>query len=242
MSEVSLLIAFGAGVLGFLSPCIVPLIPGYLSFVSGVSLQEMGAARREHMVHTLLATAIFVLGFATVFTTLGATASLVGNFVLSNRQLLTRIAGVVVLIMGLAILRVLKLPGFYRERRLQFSRNPQGTTLGAFPVGMAFGFAWTPCVGPALTAILSLAATAELVSDGAMLLFVYSLGLGLPFLIAAALLTTAFDALRWVARHGRILEAVSGTFLVVMGVALIFDMVFRLNGWLLRVIPFRPGV
>ncbi len=241
MVEVSWVIAFGAGVLGFLSPCIVPLIPGYLSFVSGVSLQEMGAARREHVAHALVTTGVFVLGFASVFTLLGATASLAGNFVLSNRQLLSRIAGVVIIVLGLSVLGVLKLPGFYREHRLTFTRSPKGT-FGAFPVGMAFGFAWTPCVGPVLTAILSMAATADRAVDGARLLFAYSLGLGLPFLLAAALLTTAFDALKWVAKHGRMIEAVSGTFLVVMGVALVLDMVFRLNGWILRIIPFRPGV
>ncbi len=241
MVEVSWVIAFGAGVLGFLSPCIVPLIPGYLSFVSGVSLQEKGAARGEHVAQALVTTGVFVLGFASVFTLLGATASLAGNFVLSNRQLFSRIAGAVIIVMGLSVLGVLKLPGFYREHRLTFTRSPKGT-LGAFPVGMAFGFAWTPCVGPVLTAILSIAATANRAVDGAMLLFAYSLGLGLPFLLAAALLTTAFDALKWVARHGRMIEAVSGTFLVVMGIALMFDMVFRLNGWLLRIIPFRPGV
>ncbi len=241
MVEVSWVIAFGAGVLGFLSPCIVPLIPGYLSFVSGLSLQEMGAARREHVAHALLTTSVFVLGFASVFTLLGATASLAGNFVLSNRQLLSRIAGAVIIVLGLSVLGVLKLPGFYREHRLTFTRRPKGP-LGAFPVGMAFGFAWTPCVGPVLAAILSMAATADRAGDGAILLFAYSLGLGLPFLLAGALLTTAFDALKWVAKHGRMIEAVSGMFLVVMGVALMFDMVFRLNGWLLRIIPFRPGV
>jgi len=242
MPQVPVVIAFGAGVLGFLSPCIVPLIPGYLSFVSGVSLQEMQVTERRRLVsHVLGATLVFVLGFSTIFTVLGASASLAGSFVLSNRVLLSRIAGVVVIVLGLSVLGLIRLPGFSRERRVRFAHRPGGV-LGAFPVGMAFAFAWTPCVGPVLAAILSLAATADRTTDGAVLLFAYSLGLGLPFLVAAVLLTSAFDALRWVKQHGRVIEAVSGTFLVIMGVALMFDMVYRLNGWILRLIPFRSAI
>ncbi len=242
MPQVPLVIAFGAGVLGFLSPCVVPLIPGYLSFVSGVSLQDPEVAeRRRHVAHVVVATTVFVLGFSAIFTALGATASLAGNFVLSNRQLLSRIGGIIVIALGLSVLGVIKLPGFYRERRVHFVHRPGGL-LGAFPVGMAFGFAWIPCVGPVLTAILSLAATTERAVDGAVLLFAYSLGLGVPFLIAAVLLTSAFDALSWIKRHGRLIEGVSGTFLVVMGVALVFDMVFQFNGWILRLFPFRPVI
>ncbi len=242
MAQVSLIFAFAAGILGFLSPCVVPLVPGYLSFVSGVSLQEMELAeRRHHIAHTLVATSMFVLGFSAIFTALGATASLAGAFVLSHRQVLSRIAGVVVIALGLSILGVIALPGFSRERRIHLTSRPGGV-LGAFPVGMAFGFAWIPCIGPVLAAILSVAATTERAVDGALLLFAYSLGLGVPFLIAAMLLTTAFGALRWVKRHGRLIEAASGTFLILMGVALVFDMVFRLNGWILRLIPFRPVI
>lgn len=242
MPQVPLVIAFGAGVLGFLSPCVVPLIPGYLSFVSGVSLHDTQVAERgRHVAHVLVATMMFILGFSTIFTVLGATASLAGSFVLSNRALLSRIAGVIVIVLGLSVLGLIRLPGFHRERRVHFAHRPSGL-LGAFPVGMAFAFAWTPCVGPVLTAILSLAATTERAVDGAVLLFAYSLGLGIPFLVAAVLLTSAFDALRWVRRHGRLIEVVSGTFLVVMGVALMFDMVFRLNGLILRLLPFRPVI
>ncbi len=242
MPQINLAIAFAGGILGFLSPCVFPLIPGYVSFVSGISLRDLQLAeRRQHIGYVLAATAVFVLGFAAIFTALGATASLAGNFVLSNRQLLSRLAGVIVILLGLSVLGVIKLPGFYRERRVQLARRPGGL-LGAFPVGMAFGFAWTPCVGPVLTAILTLAATTERTVDGAFLLFAYSLGLGVPFLVAAALLTAAFDAFAWVRRYGRAIETASGVFLLIMGVALVFDMVFRLNGWILRFFPFRPVI
>jgi len=242
MTEVSLLLAFVAGVLGFASPCIVPLIPGYLSFVSGLSLAEMDlAARRARVGQVLAATALFVLGFSVIFTALGASASALGSFVVDNRVALGRVGGIVVVLLGLSVLGVIRVPGLVRERRLLVTRRPGGL-LGAVPVGMAFGFAWTPCVGPVLAAILTLAATAQGATDGALLLFAYSLGLGLPFLLAAALVTTAVDALGWLRRHGRTVEVFSGGFLVVMGTAMIFDLVFRLNTWILRIVPFRPAL
>ena len=242
MAHLNLVIAFAAGVLGFFSPCIVPLIPGYLSFVSGVSLAELQPSERaKHVRRVVLATAIFVLGFSIIFTGLGASASIFGAFVLGNRLLLTRIGGVIVILLGLSMLGLIKIPTLSRERRMHLTRRP-ATLLGALPVGMAFGFAWTPCVGPVLSAILTLAATTQRAVDGAALLFAYSLGLGMPFLITAALLSTAFDVLRSVGRYGRIIETVSGAFLVVMGGALLFDLVFRLNSWILQVFPVRPAL
>jgi cytochrome c-type biogenesis protein len=242
MGEVNLVLAFAAGLLGFLSPCIVPLIPGYLSFVSGVSLGEMELReRRRHLSQVLAATALFVLGFSAVFTALGASASLLGAFIVDNRVWLGRIGGTIVILLGLSVLGVVKVPGMSRERRVQLQQRPGGM-LGAIPVGMAFGFAWTPCVGPVLAAILTLAATVQGASGGAALLFAYSLGLGVPFLLAAVLVTTAVDAFAWIRRHGRAIETASGAFLVIMGGAMVLDLVFRLNTWILRVFPFRPAL
>lgn len=242
MNDVNMLLAFAAGILGFLSPCVVPLIPGYLSFVSGLSLVEMSVEeRRQHLGRVLLATALFVLGFSTIFTALGASASALGGLILNNRLLLTRLGGAVVIFMGLAVLGILKVPGLYRERRFQMERRPLGL-LGAYPVGMAFGFAWTPCVGPVLTAVLTLAATTRTVSSGALLLFVYSLGLGLPFLITAVLMTAAFDTMGWLRRNSRSISTVSGIFLLVMGAAMVTDMLFIFNTWILRLVPFRPVI
>jgi cytochrome c-type biogenesis protein len=229
-------------VLGFFSPCVVPLIPGYISFVSGVSLWETQLAeRRQHVGRVLLATIVFILGFSVIFTALGASASFIGTFVIGNRLLLTRIGGVIVILLGLVMLGVIRIPGLARERRVQVMRRPRGL-LGAFPIGMAFGFAWTPCVGPVLGAILTLAATTQRAADGAILLFAYSLGLGLPFLATAVLLTTTFEALRSLSRYARVIESASGVFLVVMGGALLFDLVFRLNAWILQIFPVRPAL
>ncbi len=242
MSDVSFVLAFAAGLLGFLSPCIVPLIPGYLSFVSGVSLTEMSLEeRRRHLGRVLLATSLFVLGFSVIFTAMGASASALGDLILGNRLLLSRIGGVVVIGLGLAVLGIIKVPGFYRERRFQIQRRPLGL-FGAFPVGMAFGFAWTPCVGPVLTAVLTLAAASQTASTGALLLFAYSLGLGLPFLATALLMTAAFDAMGWLRRNARAVTTISGVFLLVMGTAMVTDLLFTLNTWLIRLVPIRPVI
>ncbi len=242
MSEVNIVLAFVAGLLGFLSPCVVPLIPGYLSFVSGVSLSEMSPEeRRRHLGRVLLATTLFVLGFSVIFTAMGASASVLGDLILGNRLLLSRIGGAVVIVLGLAVLGIIKVPGLYRERKFHLQRRPLGL-IGAFPVGMAFGFAWTPCVGPVLTAVLTLAAASHTASSGALLLFVYSLGLGLPFLVTALLMTAAFDAMGWLRRNARVVTTVSGVFLLVMGTAMVTDLLFTLNTWLIRLVPIRPVI
>lgn len=239
--HLNVLIAGAAGLLGFFSPCVLPLIPGYLSFLSGVSLAELQCDGRRYVGRVVLATVAFVVGFSVVFTALGASASLVGAFVLRNRDVFSRIGGVVVILLGLSVLGVVRVPGFYRERRVHLERRPPGV-LGTILVGMAFAFAWTPCIGPVLGAILTLAATTQRAGDGAVLLFFYSLGLGLPFLATALLLTTAFGALRRAARYARAVELGSGAFLVLMGVALLLDWVSRLNAWILRVFPVRPAL
>lgn len=239
MGEVGLILAFTAGVLGFLSPCIVPLIPGYLSFVSGLSLAEMSMEERQrHLGRILTATGLFVLGFASIFTAMGASASVLGALVLENRLLLTRLGGALVIFLGLGVLGVIRVPGFSRERRFQVRGRPFGL-IGAFPVGVAFGFAWTPCVGPVLTAVLTMAATAQTASSGALLLFAYSLGLGLPFLAAAALMTAAFDAVGMLRQHARSVSTVSGFLLVLMGGAMATDLLFAFNAWVIRLVPFR---
>jgi cytochrome c-type biogenesis protein len=242
MNEVSVALAFAAGVLGFLSPCVVPLIPGYLSFISGLSLADMSLEeRRAKLGQILVATVLFVLGFSTIFTGLGASASALGGVVLGNRALLTRLGGAIVIVMGLAVLGIIKVPGLYRERRFHVEKRPFGL-FGAFPIGMAFGFAWTPCVGPVLTAVLTLATTAQTAASGALLLFAYSLGLGVPFVIVALLMSAAFDTLGWLRRHARSISAVSGIFLLVMGAAMVTDLLFALNTWIFQLVPIRPAI
>jgi cytochrome c-type biogenesis protein len=210
-----LAVAFVGGSLSIATPCSWPLIPGYLAYVSGVATGESGHARR-----VLGATALFVLGFALVFTALGATASVLGSFLARQTTLFVRVAGVFVILMGLATLGVLRIPFLYREKRFDLSRIRPGPA-GAVPLGMAFAFGWTPCIGPVLAAIMAVAANTPTASQGALLLFVYSLGMGIPFLIFAVVYARAGKAFGFIRNHGRTIERVGGFLLVGIGLLLV---------------------
>ena len=171
-----------AGLLSFLSPCVLPLVPPYLVFISGVSLDDL-KRNVQGQRSVMLSSLAFVAGFTTVFVTLGASASYVGLVLKSQQHLLAQIAGIFIIVMGLNFLGVFKLGFLSREKRYQQESKPVGL-LGAYAIGLAFAFGWTPCIGPVLAAILSIAASTESVSKGAALLAVYSLGLGIPFLLS----------------------------------------------------------
>lgn len=208
-------LAFVAGVVSVTSPCCLPLMPGYVSYISGVSAGEEGNRRR-----VLGAALLFVVGFAFVFTALGATASVFGEFFLSCLPLFIKISGAFVVVMGLAMLGLLRLPFLYREARFDTTKIQRGPA-GAVPLGMAFAFGWTPCVGPVLGAILTSAAATRTVWKGTTLLFVYSLGMGIPFLLLALGSSKASRAFGFLRRHGLAVERTGGTLLVAMGVLLI---------------------
>lgn len=210
-----LAVAFAGGALSIATPCSWPLIPGYLAYVSGVGAGETGQARR-----VLGASALFVVGFGLVFTALGATASVIGSFLARQTTLFVRVAGAFVIVMGLATLGLLRVPFLYRERRLDLSRIRSGPA-GAVPLGMAFAFGWTPCIGPVLAAIMAVAASTPTASQGALLLFVYSLGMGIPFLLFALVYAKAGKTFRFVRDHGRMIERVGGVLLVGIGVLLV---------------------
>jgi cytochrome c-type biogenesis protein len=221
--NVSLIAAFGAGFLSFISPCVLPLIPGYLSFVSGVSLEEMrddtAVTARRHVIVTSLA---FVLGFSLVFIALGASASAIGKFLFRNSTILTRVAGALVIIFGLHTMGVFRIPFLETEKRLQAGSKPK-TLLGAVMVGMAFGFGWTPCIGPILSGILTLAGSKETVWEGVVMLAVYSLGLGIPFLLASLTINKFFAVSARLRRHYHAIEVTSGALLVGIGLLLFTD-------------------
>ena len=179
-ASLGLFVAFAAGLLSFLSPCVLPLVPSYIGFLTGMSLPEMAARRRVALLHALL----FVLGFSLVFMLLGASATALGRALNYYQQWLQRIGGVLIILFGLVCLGVIKAPFLSQERRLQLEQKPVGL-LGSALVGMAFGAGWTPCIGPVLGAILGLAATSHDLSRGMLLLGVYSAGLAVPFLLAA---------------------------------------------------------
>lgn len=225
-------LALLAGVVAFTSPCCLPLMPGYLSYVSGVASDaEAGSVQVRSRV--VSAAVLFVVGFATVFTLMGASASLAGDFILQNRVMLTKVAGVFVIAMGLATVGVLKIPLLYRERRFDLHKMRSGPA-GAVPLGMAFAVGWTPCIGPVLAGILTAAASTAGAVHGAALLFVFSLGLGIPFVVLALGYTWTGRAFTWLRRHGRAVERIGGTVLISIGVLMITGQWIRLFSPLVR--------
>ena len=217
MSEnVTLLAAFVAGFLSFVSPCVLPLIPGYISFVSGASLEDMraghGAARRQ----VLLSSLAFVLGFSLVFVALGASATAIGRFIFDNLPILTKIAGALIIIFGLHMMGVFRLGFLDNEKRAQTQRKPAGP-IGALLVGIAFAFGWTPCIGPILAGILVVAGSKETIGEGVLLLAVYSLGLGVPFLLTSLAIDRFFSVAAAIRRHYHAIELSSGGLLVAIG-------------------------
>ena len=208
-------VAVVAGVVSFTSPCCLPLIPGYLSYVSALPVAELG--ERQARAVALRGSALFVLGFTVVFTALGLTVGLLGAAVTRNLPLLVRVAGVGIIVMGLTTLGVLRVPFLYRERRMDLTRMRRGPR-GAFPLGMAFAAGWTPCLGPVLATILATAAASGTAVWGGVLLAFYSLGLGVPFVLLAVGFTRARGSLAWLRRHGHAIELAGGAMLVAVGV------------------------
>jgi cytochrome c-type biogenesis protein len=226
-AALGLLVAFAAGLLSFLSPCVLPLVPSYLGFLTGMTLPEVEQRRRVALIHAIL----FVAGFSLVFILLGATATALGRTLNYYQVWVQRIGGALIVGFGLICLGLIRSPGLYQERRLQLEHKPVGY-LGSGLVGMAFGAGWTPCIGPVLGAILGLAATSVDLTRGMLLLAVYSAGLAVPFLIAAVAVESFLD---WFQRFRRFLPwvmRVSGALLVFVGFLLLTGEFTRLAGWL----------
>ncbi|HET7849974.1 MAG TPA: cytochrome c biogenesis protein CcdA [Pseudolabrys sp.] len=235
-SDVTILAALLAGLVSFLSPCVLPLVPPYLVYLAGASLERLDAApalrgRRE----TVSAAALFVLGFATVFVALGASASAVGGLLRAYSGPLAIIAGVVIIIMGLHFLGLTRIALLMQEKRAEVSK-PVGLW-GAYVMGLAFAFGWTPCIGPILAAILAVAASEQTVARGAGLLAVYSLGLGIPFLVAALAIEPFAAFLARFKRHLHRVEQAMGALLVLTGIAFLTGSINWMSIWLLDTFP-----
>jgi cytochrome c-type biogenesis protein len=243
MLELSLIgfaTAFAAGVISFLSPCVLPLVPGYVSFVAGSSLEQLrdGAAPR---LQSLTLAATFVLGFTLVFVALGASATALGNLLLSYRYELGIVAGAIVLLFGLHMLGLTPIRLMEREARFHLDLAG-GRALSAFLLGIAFAFGWTPCIGPVLGAILTLSASTADVGKGSLLLAVYSLGLGLPFLLAAVFTGTLLARIKALGRAGRNLQRVAGGLLVAMGLLMVTGQLEVIAYWLLETFPALASI
>jgi cytochrome c-type biogenesis protein len=235
ISIIGLVTAFAAGVISFLSPCVLPLVPGYVSFVAGSSLEDMRDGHASRLQALSLA-ATFVLGFTVVFVALGASATALGHLLLSYRYELGMVAGVIVILFGLHMLGLTPFSLMDREARFHVDMVG-GRALSAFLLGIAFAFGWTPCIGPVLGAILTLGASTADVTKGALLLAVYSLGLGLPFLLAALFTGALLGRLRALGRAGRNLQRGAGALLVVMGLLMVTGRLEQIAYWLLESFP-----
>jgi len=240
LSLIGVTTAFAAGVISFLSPCVLPLVPGYVSFVAGSSLEEMRDGETPRLQSFALALT-FVLGFSVVFVALGMSASALGNLLLSYRYELGIVAGVVVILFGLHMLGLTPLRLMNQDARFHLDM-PGGRALSAFLLGFAFAFGWTPCIGPVLGAILTLGASTADIGKGAFLLAVYSAGLGLPFLLAALFTGTLLSRLRSLGRFGRNLQMGAGGLLLAMGLLMVTGQLEVIAYWLLETFPALAAI
>jgi cytochrome c-type biogenesis protein len=234
--DVTLTAAALAGLLSFLSPCVLPLVPPYLTFIAGTTIEEVATFREARARRAILsAAALFVIGFSTVFVGLGATASSFGQVLHEHFARLSVLAGIAIIVMGLHFLGVFRFALFYREARLDVQK-PAGIW-GAYIMGVAFGFGWTPCIGPILAAILAVAASEETVGKGVALLAVYSAGLGLPFLLAALAFEPFVRVIKRCRPYFSAVERVIGVLLVATGVGFLTGSMQDLSAWLLQNFP-----
>ncbi|MEM7415026.1 MAG: cytochrome c biogenesis protein CcdA [Gemmatimonadota bacterium] len=232
--DIGIAIAFTAGVFSFLSPCVLPLVPSYLTFVTGMSLEDLqeGVNRKATFIHSLL----FVIGFSSIFILLGASASFLGQFFRAYQDWIARIGGLIIIILGLHLAGVFKLTPLMREKRIHLHDKPAGY-LGTLGVGMAFGAGWTPCIGPILGAILTYGATQDTMWAGVGLLSVYSLGLAVPFLAASLALDWFLQTFQRFRKWIPIIEKSSGVLLIVLGLLLLTGRLTVLAAWLNRFTP-----
>jgi cytochrome c-type biogenesis protein len=229
--------AFLAGLISFVSPCVLPIVPPYLCFLAGVSIEELQRGRAAGVAGNVVGAALaFVLGFTSVFVAMGATASVIGQTLARHLDTLAILAGIVIIIMGLHFLGLFRIGLLYREARLHVAARPAGLA-GAYVVGLAFAFGWTPCIGPVLGAILFVAGSENTMARGATLLAAYSLGIGLPFLAAAAFAGRFLGFASRFRRHMATMEKVTGGLLVVTGVLFMTGQMATFSYWLLETFP-----
>ncbi|PRX34942.1 cytochrome c-type biogenesis protein [Meinhardsimonia xiamenensis] len=237
----AMLVALVAGFLSFISPCVLPIVPPYLAYMSGISISQMQGGGRGARNRVLLSALFFVLGLSTVFLFLGFTASAFGRFFLQNQEWFNIAAGLVVMVFGAHFIGVFRISLLDRELRME-AGDRGGSAIGAYLLGLAFAFGWTPCIGPQLGAILSLAATEASLSRGTVLLGTYALGLGVPFLLVAAFFPRLTGLMAWMKRHMDRIEKIMGLLLWTVGLMMLTGQFSAFSFWLLETFPALSAI
>lgn len=239
MENVSVLTAFVFGFLSFISPCVLPIVPGYLSFISGTSFEEMtGATSRSDVRRRVFINSLFfVLGFSLVFIALGASATFIGQLLREQLHLITKVAGAIIIIFGIHMTGLFRIPFLNYEKRFHTKGKPL-SAVGSLVVGLAFAFGWTPCIGPILAAILAIASQQESVSQGVVLLAVYSAGLGVPFVLAGLSITVFYGPFNRIKKHLPKIEIFSGILLIIVGVLIMTNYLTIISAYLSQWFPF----
>jgi cytochrome c-type biogenesis protein len=229
MDNVSAFAAFSAGLISFLSPCVLPLVPGYISMISGFSLDQLKTKENDTSLFriVLMNSIMFIVGFSITFILLGASASWIGQILASRMSLLRQLAGLVLIVFGIHLTGLFKINFLYRDKRFHNVEKPRGL-LGALVLGLAFAFGWTPCIGPILAGILTIASTKENVTEGMFLLAVYSAGLGIPFLLTSIALNRFLGFYGRFKKHFHAVEVVSGALVIAIGVLIMTGSLTRL--------------
>jgi len=231
--DVSFILAFTAGLLSFVSPCVLPLIPSYLTYVTGISFKELTDASSRARVRwaTISHSVLFIIGFSTIFILMGASASYLGQIVAEYQHWIMRIGGILVIILGIHFTGLINIPFLQMERRLELRQKPMGY-LGSFLVGIIFAAGWTPCIGPILSTILIAAGVSKTFTRGVMLLICYSLGLGVPFFLSSLAFNLFLSAFEIIKRYMRVITIISGLLLIGIGLLLLTDTFRVINAYL----------
>jgi len=242
MPDISIVAAFFAGLISFISPCVLPLVPAYISIMSGISVEELrsGASAKTRS-KVLLRAIVFILGFSLIFVLLGASATFLGRFLLMRIAVIRIIAGLVIIIFGLHLTGLFRIKFLLYEQRFTKQQSKVGL-ISTFLIGMAFAFGWSPCLGPILSGIIGIAAIKEHVSQGIFLLSIYSLGLGIPFFLTALATDYFIGIFNRLKKHMRLVEIISGIFLIIIGLLIVFDFFTILSSYTIKWFPFLQKI
>ena len=232
VNEVSLMAAFLAGLFSFFSPCVLPLVPGYISFISGISLEEIEQGNRQNKV--IISSIFFILGFSLVFILLGATATILGSFLLEKAFILEKVAGIIIIIFGIHMSGLYRIKFLDYEKRLYAKTRPVNIVIGPFLMGLAFAFGWTPCIGPILAGILIYAGTQKTLYQGILLLVIYSAGLGIPFLMTALALNKFYMLSNKIKKYFKTIEIVGGILLILIGLLILTNNFHRITSFFIN--------